>query len=212
MLDKYIERYKECIKEFDFQPQPPVRLSVLGIDISVYPESGRKGDYCGGEKASVVMEKGALRYTCELWERHNDQCFYPITLEGKTYLCFRKTLYGFTLLDTDTLLEAYDFFPEEVLWGDESFIICGAQSLGDLILFDGCYWACPYSYIVYDHKTRRFYDLYDAYHLQCGDGDGRVEGDTFCFSGRDQEDKKVEVCVTKEELYRFLAEKGTEKF
>ncbi len=69
----------------------------------------------------------------------------PLTLGDRHYILFRRTLYGYTLLDTADLAHpTLDYFPSAVLDGSEAFIICNAYPLGPLIVLEGCHWACSW--------------------------------------------------------------------
>ncbi len=67
----------------------------------------------------------------------------PLTLRNRNCVLFCRTLYGYTLLDVaDMAHPLRDYFPSAVLAGEESFIVCSALPLDDLIVLEGCYWAC----------------------------------------------------------------------
>ena len=83
----------------------------------------------------------------------------PLHFGGRDYLCLRKCLYGFTLLDVETLFEAYDYFPAncDFAAGEESFICAIVMTFGDYLIFDGCFWACADGVCVaFDPELRRF--------------------------------------------------------
>lgn len=165
------------------------------------------------EKATILLEKGDIRYSCECVDSHDwSNMFHLVTLHHKTYLCFRKTLYGFTLLNVDSLTEEYDYFPETVINGEESFIILGATSFHNIVIFNGCYWACPNSFFAYDHDRKLFLNLSDELGICTDDGKLQAEEDTLVLTGENENGKNVEVTVTLEELCRLLKEKGTHDF
>jgi len=208
MLNKYINEY---IADFDFGPCEHISGEMCGINFEIDVMEYRD-DSQYREKAHIVLKKGFLTYECDCIDSHNwDEFFFPLTLSGRAFLCFRKTLYGFTLLDTDTLTEKYDFFPSEVLEGKESFIIADAKSFEDLIIFDGCYWACPYAYFAYDHAKKRFLNLSREYGLH-SENKYTAEKDALILIGSNDEDEEVRAVIAKEEIYRLLNEKGTDKF
>ena len=132
MINQYIAEYSE---DFKYEFSEDLNYEICGIiakvDVWEY-----NSNYNHREKAHVLLEKGDLKYECDCFDRHRwDNMFYPLNMNGNEYLLFRKTLYGFTLLNTDTLTETYDYFPEIVLNGEESFIIVDAKMLGDVIIF-----------------------------------------------------------------------------
>ena len=153
MLNKYISEY---INGFSFIPCGHISLEICDIKIEI-DVMDYKDAFGYREKAHVILQKGNLKYESECVETHNwEYSFFCITLYERKFICFRKTLYGFTLLDTNTLLEEYDYFPAKVLDGKESFIIVDAKSFGNLIIFDGCYWACEYSYFALIMRKNAF--------------------------------------------------------
>ena len=107
--------------EFPFVPEQTVIQEICGIQITAevlrYERECGNGIREGREMADVTLRKGGRVYTCECIDRHNwTNCFFTVKIAGESYLCFRKTLYGFTLLHTETFAET-DYFPEKVLQG-----------------------------------------------------------------------------------------------
>lgn len=208
MLTKYITEY---VKDLTFYPAEHISQEICGIkaeiDVMEYSDPLR---YL--EKAHIVLEKGDFKYACECVDAHDwDNLFFCVTQNQRTYLCFRKTLYGFTLLDTNTLLEEYDYFPDRVLDGHESFIMTEARSFGDMIIFDGCYWACPYICFAYDHAKKRFLNLSEAYGSK-SQTHFVIKKDKLVLIGSSDRERGKEVAVTQEELCRLFNEKGVLDF
>lgn len=185
-------------------------FEVCGITVTVdsYEYSDLRNHR---EAAHLVLEKGGHRYECDCIDRHRWD-FYPVTVEGKPYLLFSKTLYGFTLLDPETLTEAYDYFPEKVLEGEESFIITHAQTFGKYLIFDGCYWGCPYEFCAYHHATKRLVSLTQAYGIQAGDHTAEVAGDTLRLQGDDRNWRPAETIITESDIDRLMTGSGTTDF
>lgn len=157
-LKKHISDY---LGDSIFTPSDAYDLEIGHIQLHI-ETAEYDGEPWSKEKALVSMKKGDMSYEFTAIDRHDwENAFWPVTVNASTYLCFRKTLYGFTLLNTETF-EDYDFFPEKVLDGKESYIVVSAVPFGDYIVFDGCYWGAPYVFYIYDHPNRRFLDLYDA--------------------------------------------------
>ncbi|MBQ3179516.1 MAG: hypothetical protein IJB52_16990 [Clostridia bacterium] len=207
-LDTYIAAYRG---EYPFVPAQTIAQEIRGVECTVevlrYEREGADSIWEGREIAHVTLRKGTMTYTCVCTEGHFGEAFFhPVTLAGETYLCFRKTLYGFTLLHTETFAER-DYFPEKVLLGEESFIMADAVAVDNLLFFYGCYWACPYFYVIYDPASGRFLDLWDLYRVEF-DGNIRVEGEKILFPYRDMEEQKT-VVLTIPEIRKLLAEKGT---
>jgi hypothetical protein len=122
-------------------------------------------------------------------------------------LCFRKTLYGFTLLDAETLTEEYEYFPEAVLLGDESFIITKVMQLDELLLFAGCYWACPYACFVFDHQTKQFWNVSTACHIVDCD-EIRLQDKKVRLLGKDKNGLPVEAILSQKDLSLGIAKYG----
>ncbi len=206
MLNKYIQDYSE---NFIFEPAESFSYEICGISVKIDVwDYNSSTDY--REKAYIRLQKGNLKYECECIDRHAwDDMFYPLNLNGKTYLCFRKTLYGFTFLDAETLVEEYDYFPEEVIGGHESFIIVDAKMLGDIIIFDGCYWACPYSCVAYDRRSEIFVNLSLEYGLGNTHSESEIKDGRLILHVEDGEYNKT---VTHSDISRLLKEKGNTDF
>lgn len=157
--DKYIREYCENF-DFDFCEKISSRIFDVEAEIDVF-EYRDERNY--REKAHAILKKGALTYECELCDEHNyPGCFCPVVLNGKRFLFFRKTLYGFTLINAETLLEEFEYFPASVAEGGESFIITEVKQLSDLLIFEGCYWAYPYECFAFDYEKKLFSNLSEA--------------------------------------------------
>lgn len=165
------------------------------------------------EIAYVQLAKGDLRYefSCldyQQWE----ELFFRLTLDGRDYLCFRKLLYGFTLLDIQTLTVTYEYFPMQVLEGDESFIVTDAKAFDHFIVMDGCYWACPYTYAVFDIRTRRFIDLYTYYRVWSEEKGILITDDRVLLKCRTEEEESLELVLTYDDFCRLMDAHGKADF
>lgn len=180
------------VEEYEWQKDPA-------------PETG-VGEYF--EKAILTLTRGERTYRCTCSDLHNwDPGVWQLRVQGRDVLCFRKTLYGFTLVDSETLTEVYDFFPEDLPQRQESFIIRGAANLGELIVFEGCYWAAPHTVMVYDHTDRRFYDTWQITGLNVLRS--FVEGGDLVIEGMAEQSGEEQVIrIPESELRRRLAEAG----
>ena len=206
MINQYIAEYSE---DFKYEFSEDLNYEICGIiaKVDVW-EYNSNAEY--REKAYIRLEKGNLKYECECIDRHPwDDMFYPLNLNGKTYLCFRKTLYGFTFLDAETLVEEYDCFPEKVIDGDESFIIVDAKMLGDIIIFDGCYWAYPYSCVAYDHRSGFFVNLSLEYGIGNTHSESEIKDGGLVLHGEDGEYNKL---LTYDDIRQLLKEKENTDF
>jgi hypothetical protein len=215
-LHKYIAAYKNG-GDFRFTHREVTEKCGIRITIDFRessesysnPESGMPQPCGARQTAQVLMEKGDLccRYECVEIQCCHDT-FFPVTLLGKHYLLVRKTLYGFTLVDTETLCETYNYFPSAVLEGQESYIIADAHSFEDLLIFDGCYWACPYVYFLCDPVRNRFADLSAAYGLLASDNGIQPHDGQLTLIGEDNEGEIKSVTVTGQELRILLRDSG----
>ena len=197
--------------EYPFVPEQTITQEIYGVECTMeilrYEQGGEDGIWEGREMAHVTLRKGKMAYTCVCTEgRFGENFFHPVSLAGETYLCFRKTLYGFTLLHTETFAET-DYFPEKVLQGAESFILADVMVVDNLLFFYGCYWACPYYYVIYDPVAGRFLDLWDLYRTEFEETI-TVMGEKILFPYRDGEKQKT-IVLTIPEIRKLLAEKGT---
>ena len=204
MLNKYISKYKA---NFDFDLSHQLIQEVGGIKIKIdvmeYSDCLNRR-----QKADILLEKNGNTYKCECIDVHDwDNMFYPLTLNNTDYLCFRKTLYGFTLINTDTLTEEFDYFPENVINDDESFIITEAMSFSDIIVFIGCYWADSYSYYAYDNTRHLFLNLSKEFHISADDGSAIIDKDKLILTSEDSQ-----ISITDENLNRLITEKGVSNF
>ena len=197
----YLTQYKANYT-FSKTERQQSELSGIRITVILY-EYDTEAEH--RDRAEILMEKDGLRYGCEGIERaHWD--FIPVTVEGRPYIFFSKTLYGFTLIDPDTLTEAYDYFPQKVYDGEEAFIITDAKTFGCYLIFEGCYWGSPYGFVAYDHESGKFVDLSD--HCGVNDGVSRMEGDTLLLSGLGLNREPTKVCLTEQEIDSLISEYG----
>lgn len=162
LIKEYISEYE---RDFDFVFDQHISLVIFGVEIEVdvfaYNDQSNHS-----EKAHVTMKRGDLTYACDFCDTHNyEKDFYPVTLNGQQFICFRKTLYGFTLVDADTLTEEYEYFPQSVIAGGESFIITDVKQLDGLLIFEGCYWACPDECFAFDYEKKLFLNLSKIYDI-----------------------------------------------
>lgn len=206
IIKKYMDDYSE---DFLYEHSECCSYEICGIsakiDVWEY-DNGREYR----EKAHVLLEKGSLKYECECIDRHDwANMFYPIIISGKAYLCFRKTLYGFSFIDVESLTEEYEFFPEKVIRWEESFIICDAKMLGDIIIFDGCYWACPYSCVAYDYRSGLFVNLSLEYGIGATDIESEIREDVLIIHGMNGDYSKTVTC---DDVRQLLKEKGNTDF
>lgn len=99
---------------------------------------------------------------------------------GKEYFLFTQDLYGYSILDINTL-EDYRFYPRESFPTGETFIWCDAKYnlYNNILIVHGCYWACPYNILLLDltnplQENRQI----DGYNHLAGDIDSAEWRDT----------------------------------
>ena len=204
---EYIQSYKEGL---DFQPTDSVSYELCGISIKIdtYEYSDATSYH---DMVHITLESYGKKYEFDCIEAQSYQkMFHPVSISGESFLLFRRTLYGFSLINTESF-EIYDYFPEKVCNGEESFIVCEAKSFGNLIIFDGCYWAFPYSFYAYDHQNRLFLDLSKEYMVQAEDK-MEIQGDTLILNGSDKNEKKITVSIEYDELCKRMSQKGLHDF
>lgn len=204
---KYIQSYKEG---FDFKLTERISYEMCGISIEIdayeyISENSRR------EAAHVVLAKDGKKYEFDFVDsQHYKKMFHFVSINDESFLLFRRTLYGFSLINTESF-EIYDYFPEKVCEGEESFIVCEAKSFGNLIIFDGCYWAFPYSFYAYDHENRLFLDLSKEYTVQA-EGKMEIQGDTLILNGSDKNEKNITVSIKYDELCKRMSQNGLSDF
>ena len=206
MDQRYSDHLTQYKANYTFTETERQQSELCGIRITVtLYEYDTKAEH--RDRAEILMEKGGLRYGCEGIERTHWDLF-PVTVDGRSYILFSKTLYGFTLIDPDTLTETYDYFPEKVYDGEESFIITDAKTFGRYLIFEGCYWGCPYEFVAYDHELGAFVGLSAL--CEVYDGGSRIEGDRLILSGLDTGMERTEVSLTDADIERLLMEYGVD--
>lgn len=137
----------------------------------------------GYDSTLLSIYKGdRLIYRCLCNEERGYRlpCFY--TENGEDFALFRRDLYGYTILNLNTLAE-YNYFPDKIFKGEEAFIICEAYPFRDILLLCGCYWAGPYHCRLLDAKTFRTYNLSEDMKNADIEDDGlSIEGDEVIFT------------------------------
>ena len=204
LINKYILDYSEDFV-FDFSQHIEKRVFDTEIEIDIFEYSTQNSHR---EKAHVIFTKGNLSYECDFCDQHDyENDFYPITLNGQRFLCFRKTLYGFTLLNADTLSLEFEYFPECVLDGEESFIVADGKQFNHLLIFEGCYWACPYECFAFDYDKKLFLNVSELCGLTSLD-ETAIQDNKLILYGTDPKDANVQCAVSAEDLRIALTQHG----
>lgn len=201
---RYIEEYK---RGFFFEFSERILTGAFDVKIELLALESRSSN-CYRECAKVTFKNAEREYRCELCDYHDyNTDFFPVILKGKRLILFRKTLYGFTLLDADSLVEVYEYFPEGVFDGKESFIITDARQFGELLVFEGCYWGCQYEHFVFDLDKGLFLPL--SHFCKNTDTEKTViEKDVLILYDGDQK----EICISIDELMSAIISHGQPDF
>ncbi len=207
-IDKFILEYVEEFV-FDYVEHLSMRVFDVEIEIDIFEYK----DQCNHrEKAHVTFKKGNLAYECDFYDEHNYKSdFHPVTLNGQRFICFRKTLYGFTLINADTLSIEYEYFPEFVIHGEESFIITDVKQLDTLLIFEGCYWASPYECFAFDYKTKLFLNVSNMCNVFCLDKTV-LQDDELIVYGTDENDSEKQITVHKQDIIAGISKYGKRDF
>ncbi len=208
LTDKYILEYTENFV-FNFVEHLSKRIFDVEIDIDIFKYKDQRNYR---EKAVTTFKKGDLIYQCDFCDSHDyENGFYPIIFDGQRFICFRKTLYGFTFVNADTLSVEYEYFPESVIHGEESFIITDVKQLDDLLIFEGCYWACPYECFAFDYKTKLFLNvskMCDIFSLE----KTVLQNDELVIHGTDENNSVKQITVSKQKIIIGINEHGKTDF
>ena len=204
LTEKYILDYTADFV-FGFSEHISKRIFDVEIEMDIFEYTAQQSRR---EKAHAIFTKGNLRYECDFCDQHDyENDFYPITLNGQNFLCFRKTLYGFTLLNADTLSVEFEYFPECVLDGEESFIVVDGKQFNHLLIFEGCYWACPYECFAFDYDKKLFLNVSELCGLTSLD-ETAIQDNMLILYGTDQKDANVQCVVSAEDLRIALTQHG----
>ncbi len=129
---------------------------------------------------------------------NNDAAFFNLIehSNGKGYLIFRIDLYGYSVLDLDTMQD-YHYIPEESFLGEETFIwtVTHYNKNTNLLVAEGCYWAHPSDIVLVDFSEPTIlpFPEYDLSFLADGndlediefenwDGHDNIVIKAFCYS------------------------------
>ena len=204
LVEKYILEYSNGFN-FVFSDHLSKRIFDIEIEVDIFEYSAQ---YSHREKAHVILKKGNLTYECDFCDEHNyENDFYPIILNGQRFICFRKTLYGFTLINVDTLSVEYEYFPEPVIYGEESFIITEVKQLDNLLIFEGCYWACPYECFVFDYDQKLFLNISNNYNIYSLNKT-ELQGNNLVLFGADENNLEKQIIVSKQDLFIGITKYG----
>ena len=95
--------------------------------------------------------------------------------------------------------------------GEESFIITDVKQSTDLLIFEGCYWACPYECFVFDYVRKLFWNVSKAYGIVCFDKTILQKGNLI-LSGTDENNMAKEIAIPEKALILGIEENGKSDF
>lgn len=137
----------------------------------------------------TVYKFGKLCYECN--DVYNTRCFY-FTHNSNDFILFCKDkLYGYTILNLDTLDEI-NYFPSNIVdnWqknSAESFIIYDAMKWNDVLLLEGCFWAGPTMCCLFDLNTFKTYLIDNEEWRSIADNGISVNDDVLTLRYEDEE-------------------------
>lgn len=139
---------------------------------------------------------------------------------GQSYLLFRRDLYGYSVLDLQSMAEFHYIpdraFPEDEKDFKETFIWTDAvyNPQNNLMAVSGCLWACPFSVIVLDFSSPMTenevwaelheaiddgYDIYDDIEFAGWESDG-----SLTVRGYNNNTSETDTLVFKEDRLREM--------
>ena len=109
---------------------------------------------------------------------------YKYNHNNDDYLIFNKHLYGYTILNLNTL-EEYNYFPSDITdHKDEALIITNVDKYESILILQGCYWAYSNGECtlldIDTKKTLRLIDIISKHQI-INDGDFLIESDNIKF-------------------------------
>ena len=128
-----------------------------GFSVRFQGFSGEVGDLHLQMSEGVMVDPEGQG--CFFWRNTDDDGEFASLIRhanGKRYLIFRFDLYGYGVLNMESLLDMRYFppqsFPSKRENFEETFIWTGVHydPESNLLAVSGCYWACPYSVMVLD--------------------------------------------------------------
>ena len=67
------------------------------------------------------------------------------------------------------------------------------------MIFEGCYWACPYEGIAFDYTRKQFLNVSKMYKLLSLD-EAKICGDTLILCGTDKDGIEKQIAVSKQDI------------
>ena len=229
----YEQRYHDWRRMYDQLFAPENRCPVQDEDLTLSDGfSVRSESYThnGNLNLSVsenklLDSKGRALYVWRNLDDSGNFCSLFRHNNGCNYLIFHIELYGYSVIELESKQEMHyvpsQVHPKEGQEADEVFIWTSAyyESDADLLIVNGCIWACPYSTIVLDFSEPLLpqpaeqwldmralidpdFSLYGDIEFACR------EGEELVFRGRDRDDGTYkEIRVSTERIRADLQKK-----
>ena len=178
--DKYNDYINEYLASNDFQKIGEENRTFNNLETKIeyfeyhYKISGYDG----------LKEKTIITITDKANTKHIYECIdaffmpYEFGYNSSQYLIFRKSLYGYTLLNLTDFTET-NYFPSRVLEGEEAFIICEAKILKNLLALGGCLWGGPYECRILNLDTLQVANISELCGITDIAGDINVSADAL---------------------------------
>lgn len=150
----YTNQFHYVISDEYFKEIETIELSQdFSVKVIHYQDSSRKTlpHQVECNLCQLINTKGEIVFSTMNYA--DDGAFFDLIehSNGRKYLVFRKELYGYCVLDLNTMTD-YQYYPEESFRGGETFIWTGTHynKNTNLLVAEGCYWACPFELFVVD--------------------------------------------------------------
>lgn len=175
----------------------------------------------------LLDPKGEIKYKWVNLDPQVPQVELITHSNGNEYLIYHINLYGISVFNLNTLTN-YDYYPERSFPFDkedfkESFIWTNTfyHSDSNLIVFFGCFWACPYTGMIADFTdpmNTTDYKWYDLQNLVDASRDEFWIDDVIGWDGdrlkiriENQNDSSMkEIAYTVEDIKKFIKEQEKE--
>ena len=117
------------------------------------------GNYCGSD--NTILREGNRIYSFKNFEDQMEFCKFIHHANGNDYLLFRRDLYGYSVLNLNTLKD-FHYYPRCSLGNsvdnkhfEETFIWTNMlyNPNNNLLVGYGCYWACPMELALVDFSN-----------------------------------------------------------
>ncbi|GHU53385.1 hypothetical protein AGMMS49975_11280 [Clostridia bacterium] len=158
--DEYLEyrkEYEKCLYVADFfRGEETIKVSgKYSLRMKQYASDNAIPKYQGylrGNEIQLIDEYGKSRYS---YRSSETVCAVFTHQNGAEYFVFKQELYGYSVLDLETMREFHYIPKESFPFKSETFILCNFHynKANNIMASEGCYWACPYSVALIDFSS-----------------------------------------------------------